>query len=332
MKVLNRVNQLTKRGTKIIGLLFKIVLAIVVIAFIWMRVCSNDRLVYLIRLRNRYDRVDMVVALGILIVLMLLNWFVETLKWRFIVSRVEKISLMRAMESVYCGLSWAVFTPNRIGEFVGRVFFLSSRKRIQGIVAMAVGNVAQLLVTCSFGIVGFCWFAKVFLRLGDWLFGGCCCLGCSFFVLFSLFYFNIKWLNELLRRISFLKRYQSFFAVLVRYRKIDLFRIYGYSLFRYLIFTFQYALLLHWLIPHLPTVSSALMICVWFFVQTILPSFNLLDVGVRGVTAVYFFAYLTTHELEVLAVTAGIWFINLILPAFIGSMFIFKMKIFDGSR
>src|SRR3546814_9635332 len=72
---------------------------------------------------------------------MLMNWFTESLKWQYLCLQFQPISLIKAIESVLCGLAWAVFTPNRIGEYGGRVLFLMPRKRIFGIIGMTVGAI-----------------------------------------------------------------------------------------------------------------------------------------------------------------------------------------------
>ena len=85
------------------------------------------------------------------------------------------------------------------------------------------------------------------------------------------------------------------------------------------------------MIPDLPLVQMVLMIFILFFVQSALPSLDLFDVGVRSVTASYFFGFITPHVVAVMAVVACVWFVNLILPALIGSVFVFKINFF-GSR
>jgi len=60
-----------------------------------------------------------------------------------------------------------------------------------------------------------------------------------------------------------------------------------------------------------------------------LPSLDLLDVGVRSMTASAFFVYITDQKLAVIAAVSSIWLINLIIPAILGSVFVLKLKFFD---
>lgn len=262
---------------------------------------------------------------------MLLNWFVESIKWKFLISKVEPISIKRAIESVFCGLTWAVFTPNRIGEYGGRIFFLSSRKRIQGMVAMSVGHIAQMVITNVIGAVAMLWFIYSFLAVDDLVFLALTFLVIVFCLFFSLFYFNIHWLDNLVRNIKFLKKIKVFFSVLNRYSKKELTKVMFYSLIRFAVFTSQYLLIMNLLIPGIPIYQSAFLVFILFFVQSALPSLDLLDIGVRSMTATYFFSFITTQEIAVMAAAALIWLVNLIIPAILGSFFVFKLKFFSDN-
>src|SRR5690606_10757729 len=112
-----------------------------------------------------------VLTLSTVLLMMLLNWFLEALKWKYLCAGVSPIGTWRAVESVFCGLTWAVFTPNRIGEYGGRVMFLLPRRRIRGAVAMRVGALAQITITNVLGAAALCWFVGTYLGVSGWLYG-----------------------------------------------------------------------------------------------------------------------------------------------------------------
>jgi hypothetical protein len=101
---------------------------------------------------------------------------------------------------------------------------------------------------------------------------------------------------------------------------------------RFAVFTSQYLFILLFLIPDLPVYQSTLMIFMLFFIQSALPSLDLLDIGVRSYTATYFFGFITQQEIVVIACAALIWFVNLIIPAILGSFFVFKLNFFGNNR
>jgi len=271
-------------------------------------------------------------SLTVVLLLMLINWFTESLKWQYICLQFQPITLAKAIESVLCGLAWAVFTPNRIGEYGGRVLFLMPRKRVYGIIGMTVGAISLMVITNVLGALAICWFVASYLELkGIWMVG-LVVLAFVYASFFLVLYFNIGVINKLLLKIKFLKKFERFFSLLLRYKKKELRRVFGYSLIRYVVFTSQYCLLLQVFIAELPFLEMVLMIFILFFVQSALPSLDLFDIGVRGVTANYFFGFLTNQQIAVMAIVGCIWLINLIIPAVIGSVFTFKINFFGPNH
>ena len=274
------------------------------------------------------DRNMMLLTLSAVLVMMLLNWFLEALKWKFLCAGVSPIGTWRAVESVFCGLTWAVFTPNRIGEYGGRVMFLPSRRRIQGAVAMGVGALAQVTITNVLGAASLCWFAGRYLDVNGWPYAVLWVAGALYIVGFLFLYFNVRLVYNGLLRVRFLKKFHRFFEILCRYRQADLRRVFAFSLSRFAVYTSQYILLMQVIIPGLPFVPMLLMIFILFFVQTVLPTLDLFDFGVRSLTAGYFFSFITPQEVAVMASASCIWFVNLILPAILGSVFVLKINFF----
>jgi hypothetical protein len=323
---------LTKSEKKILSYIIKTIIVSLAAVFIYNKLSDNQNLKNFLQIINQLNALAVSLVVSLIFLLMLLNWFLESLKWQYLIGKIEKISLYKAIESVFCGLTWAVFTPNRIGEYGGRIFFLSPRKRIQGMVAMSVGHIAQMVITNVLGSLSLLWFIYNFIPLDAWLFTAFCFLVFMFCLFFILFYFNIKWLEGLLNNIGFLKRFKKYFSVLNRYHQTELTKVMLYSLSRFAVFTTQYLLVIHLLIADIPFFPSALMVFILFFIQSALPSLDLLDIGVRSLTATYFFGYITNQEIAIMASTALIWFVNLIIPAILGSFFVFKLNFFGNNN
>jgi len=319
---------LTRAAKKIFSYLIKVAVVILAFTFIYRKVSNNANLAQFRRIVEALNRNEVVFVLSLVVVMMLLNWFLEALKWRYITRVLSPITVYQAIESVFCGLTWAIFTPNRLGEYGGRVMFLPPRKRIHGVFSMAVGSLGQMVITNVLGIVALLWFGYTFLHMQIWMYLAAVCTGALVVSLLLIFYFNISWLVSVLNSIKFLKQYHRFFEIMNRYRVAELDRIMLYCLARFAVFTFQYYLILHLLVPQMPVLPMVMMVLILFFVQSILPSLDLLDVGVRGATATMFFAYITNQQVAVIAAVSSIWFINLIVPAILGSIFVFKMKFF----
>jgi len=283
-------------------------------------------------LLNELDPESVWIVMSSLFLLMFLNWFLEALKWKYLVQKIEIISTWKAVESVFCGLTWAVFTPNRIGEYGGRVFFLSPNKRIKGAVAMTVGSFGQLVLVNVFGSLALSWFLFRFMDLNPLMNFSIFILALAFSGFFLLFFFNIHWINGLLSNIKFLKPYKRFFIIFSKFKVSALLHILMYSLSRILIFSTQYFLIIHLLIPEIAPLDMVLILFIFYFIQSSMPSLDLLDIGLRATTAAYFFSFVTDQEIAVMAAVASIWLINLIIPAILGSVFVLKLNFFGSPR
>ncbi|WP_410219711.1 hypothetical protein [Pedobacter sp.] len=317
---------------KSFSLLLKIAIVAFAFWFIYTKLISNNDLKKFAALIQSIPVSEVYLYLGVVFILMLINWGLEAVKWKRLIAQVEQISLWRAIESVFCGLTWAIFTPNRLGEYGGRVFFLSPKRRIAGVVVMTVGNIGQLVLTNVFGAIAICIFVYRFTTLEPILFFALCVLAFAFAAFFLVFYFNIKWVNGILLSIKFTRKYKRFYAFLARYKKTELFKILMICLIRYIVFTFQYLIMFMWLVPSLAFTDILMLVPILFFVQSSLPSLDLFDIGIRSVTGLFFFKFVTQQNTAVVACIASIWLINIIIPAILGSYFVFKLNFFGNTQ
>ncbi len=323
---------MTAGHKKILSIFFKIAIVVFAFWFIYHKLIANNDLKKAVAIARSLPKVQIWTVLSIVVLLMFVNWGLEAVKWKRLVRQVEAINLWKAIESVFCGLTWAVFTPNRIGELGGRVFFLSPKRRIIGIVAMTVGNIGQLVLTNVFGTIAVCIFVYRFTSIDYRLFLALCAIAIAFCLFFIIFFFNIRWLNGILLSMRFTRKYKKFYTILARYRKAELFKILLLCLARYAVFSTQYFIMFLWLIPELHFLDILMLVCILFFVQSSLPSLDLLDIGIRSVTALFFFKYVTDQNTAVVACIASIWLINIIIPAILGSYFVFKLNFFGSTQ
>jgi len=306
--------------------------SVVVLAFVFIYhkyLEKGDNLKQFEILISHISRTEVVVTMSAVVLLMLVNWLLESFKWKYLTRKLIQISAWEAIEAVFCGLTWAIFTPNRLGEYAGRVLFLPSRKRIYGVFAMAVGSFGQNVITNVLGLGAAIWFLYTYIHLNVWLYTGAV-LGSVFFCVFiCVFYFHIKWLVNILDRIPYINKYHRFFDIMGKYKKQELINIMLFCLARFAVFSFQYYLIIHMLVPEIPAFQMMMLVFILFFIQSALPSLDLFDIGVRSVTATSLFVYLTNQHLAIIAAVSSIWLINLIIPAILGSVFVFNLNFFD---
>jgi len=316
---------------RVVSYALKAAIILLAFTFIYRRLNNNTNLHNFQQLVSQIGRGQAVLVMSAVLGLMLANWLLEAAKWRYLAQRLSHITFWRSIEAVFCGLTWAIFTPNRIGEYGGRVMFLPQRKRVHGMFAMAVGSFGQNVVTNVLGAIAILWFVATYLHIGPWLYAGLLVLALALMSVMILFFFNIKWMVSFLNSIKFLRKYHRFFDIMGRYKFTELTRVMGFCIARFAVFSSQYYLLIHMFIPALPLYEILLFIFVMFFIQSALPSLDLFDFGVRAYTADVLFGYVTDQKIAIIASVTAVWFINLILPAILGSVFVLKLRFFDNN-
>ena len=86
---------------------------------------------------------------------MFVNWSLEALKWKLLISPLESISYKTSLKGIFSGITMSIFTPNRVGEFAGRVFFLEKADKIQASIMSLIGSLMQLVITIIAGVLAY---------------------------------------------------------------------------------------------------------------------------------------------------------------------------------
>ena len=259
------------------------------------------------------------------ILIMFLNWLVEALKWRYMISKIENISIMTAYRAIFTGITVSTFTPNRIGEYGGRVFCLEKGDRIKAVFITVLCSMSQLLVTILYGSISlFILFDEILI---DKTF-----LSVSLLILLNLFllfsYFNISHIVNFLGKFKLIKSFKKYLEVLVMYNYKDLIIAFIYSNTRYFIFSLQFIILLNVFGINISFMDAILSVMLIFFFITITPTITIAEIGVRGSVAIFVLGLFSSNDIAILSSSTLLWLINLIIPAIIGSFFIFSLKFF----
>ncbi|HPG11822.1 MAG TPA: hypothetical protein PLU37_09845, partial [Chitinophagaceae bacterium] len=92
--------------------------------------------------------------LVIVVLLMFVNWAIEAVKWKISVKEVQEVNFAKAFMAVLSGVSFAVSTPNRVGEYLGRVLYMKEGNRLKTISITITGSISQLIITLFIGCIG----------------------------------------------------------------------------------------------------------------------------------------------------------------------------------
>lgn len=323
---------MTKQQKKYLNLGIKLVIVGLASWFIYAKVSDQKNLKEFELLMHSINPDVVRITISVVVLMMFLNWALEVVKWKYLSRKIQRISWWTAFKSVFAGLTWAIFTPNRIGEYGGRIMFLEPGNRASGAVAMGVGLFAQLVLTSVFGALSIAWFVAKYLNLSIVL--NIVVLGTAvlYASVFILLYFNVHWIDRFVNRFKFMEKIKGLFSVLQSFSRKELLYVLLLSLCRFVIFTSQYIILMLLVLPELPFVAMVLMIFILFFIQSAMPSLDIFDFSVRSFVASNLYSYITTQEIAVMAIVSCIWFVNLILPAVIGAAFVFNVNYLDHNQ
>ncbi len=283
--------------------------------------------------------------LSIIIVLLLpVNLLLESWKWQFLMLKLEKVSLMRAFKAVLAGISVSVFLPNRVGDYLGRVFFLKKADRLQATLATILGSMAQLLTTILFGLISISFFLSRWIILDNslnrWTFIGL--LFSIFFVAAILIFafLNFSVFSVLLKKISghAYNKIAHYADVFSWYGAHELFYVLAISMLRYLVFSMQFFLLLRLFQMHIGYLQTMMVIGIIYLLMSIIPTIALSEIGVRGSVSLYAFGLFFGTSLpnvldgQIVAASSALWLLNLALPALSGLFFILKLRFFRNNK
>jgi uncharacterized membrane protein YbhN (UPF0104 family) len=264
--------------------------------------------------------------------LMVLNWSMEAIKWRLLIRDVQAISFTRSLRSVFSGISISLLTPNRIGEYAGRIVYLKNINKGKGIVANIVGSFAQFIAAGFFGILGMVFyyynFHGTYMPAKEmWYFLPIIIGSTALILLLLLAYYNLNKIAFWLESFEPLKKWVRILEVVSRYNNNALLRLVLLSALRYSIFAFQYYLLLQIFKVPIPIVAALCCIFVIFWLMAIVPSIAIAEIGIRAEISVLILGAYSLNTLGIMSTSVVLWCINLIIPALIGALLLLGAKL-----
>ena len=265
--------------------------------------------------------------------LMPLNWGLEARKWQLLLQPLERLSFINAFKSVLAGCSITMLTPNRVGEYGGRILYVKEEHRLDAIPLTILGSMSQLFITLVAGSCGLIYlkyfradkqlfsflpFSTTDLLLGFSIGGA---------VILVLLYLRVSLLVKALSRFKFLNKPVSHIILLNSFSRKQLLRILFLSFLRYVVFILQYVLLLKVMQVDIGLVTCMMLVTVFYLVMAMAPTIGFTELPIRAAAGLEIFQQYSSNLLGIQAASLGIWMINLALPAVAGSLLILGIKI-----
>lgn len=353
---------LRENRKKLIITILKVLLASLLFVLLYYQLFRGEK----IRLPELYVQIkaclnwhNLPLVIGV-VLLMPINWALETKKWLQLMERIEILPFGRAFKAILAGLTFSLFTPNRIGEYGGRILMVSDGNRVKSVFATLVGSFSQWIVLFTSGFMGL----GLFMLLQQEQLGlsyGLVFLGLTVLMLLSILflvaYFNIPWVIHLAKKMRWsyawlgkvFKADQKFGKwlrvkfhwlragllkvqknIFLYYNRKELSLALLFSFLRYSTYSIQYMLLLYFFGSDLTVFEHVLGIVIIYLLQTgipIPPSTGLLMRGNIALGVFGFFVGTSANlTMPILAATFALWLINVVLPALVGLFFIIRIQ------
>ena len=251
-----------------------------------------------------------------------LNWFLESVKWQEVLSKIQNLSLSQAVKSVLIGLTSGFFTPNRVGEPVGRAMLLADGNKTKGVFCSLICTLSQSFATLFFVCIA-CVFAGEFASQAQEI-SLIRHLGIIATIVVCLLYFTLPfWVGKLRLKNE---KLQDIARAISLITYVSLLKISLYSIIRFAVYSFQYYLMLRFFAVDITIQQAFIFIPINYFLVSIIPSVAFAEIGIRGSSAILVLGSITNNTVGVALSAVGLWFINYVIPMLIGSLLLMKTE------
>ena len=307
----------THKTTQYWYVALKVLLLVLAFGYIVYKI-KTERMDVLHLFSNRMATVP-IGALAAFVGIATLNWMLEIYKWKIAANTWFQLSTRQALQQCLGAMTASLLTPNRIGEYGAKALYFDPNDRKKVVFLNFVHSSSQMLATLLFGLPALLYFS----------YSHSVALAPSRFIIFSAAVLLLLVLGYTYRKKQLGLKGFSLENLALKFRKIPTQRkiyILALSMARYIVFSYLFFILLQFFGVALAPVHAAIYIFTMYLLVSILPSFFVLDVVIRGGVAVWLFSYAGVSEIAVLATVFFMWLLNTVVPALLGSYFVLTFK------
>ena len=259
------------------------------------------------------------------LILIPLNWLLESAKWKEVLSKIQVLSLGQAIKSVLIGLTSGFFTPNRVGEPVGRSMFLDDGNKTKGVICSLICTLSQSFATLFFVCIAIVLACNIVVELEQipqiLLIRN---IGIIAAVAVFLLYLTIPfWVGRLKLKSE---KLQDIARAISLISYASLLKVSLYSIVRFAVYSFQYFLMLKFFAVDINFYTAMVLIPINYFLVSIIPSVAFAELGIRGSSALLVMEPLLGNTLGVALAAMSLWFINYVIPMLVGSLLLIKTE------
>ena len=274
------------------------------------------------------------ICFGLCLLLIPINWGIESYKWQLITSPIEKISFKTANHSVYSGICLGHLAPGRATEFLAKIVFFKLENRPKITALHFINGMFQLCITYIIGLSALLFQLKQFNGENIWMAYTTTTIAILVFGIFIFCLVKIDFiLNLITKKISKQTAINNFKYPFTAKKLSQLF---GLSLIRYCVFSLQFILLLYLFHQQNLNFYTFVGVAIYFLITTTIPMISILEAPIRAAIALIVFQNSGISNSALALSSVLIWIINIIIPSIYGYTILLKhnfdFKIFGKQK
>ena len=316
---------------KLAELTVKIIIVLLGVFILYKKLIVNQNITDILNeIKTSFTNKRQFALMILAFILVSLNIYLEAIKWKYQIKPIENISNWKSFLSIFTGMTAGMFFPNRMGNFLGRIFMLEKGDRIKAAMVTIVGGMAQMIATVSIGLIAAIFYVKKYLVI-------ICFVSVLVIITLLLIYFNIHLLKyfQILIPKKFKEKTEEYLEVFTLYKKTELLKILIVSFVRYFLYTFQFVLLIWAFGVPLSYFNAMIPISLTYLAMMIVPFITITEIAVRGSVSIMIFEkWLIMNNINhsfgmmVFSASSMLWIFNIAIPAIIGLFLTYRLKFF----
>ncbi|MBA3662619.1 MAG: flippase-like domain-containing protein [Bacteroidetes bacterium] len=312
------------RHKKILSIVLKIAIGLASFLIVYFRLKGDLTSDNLQLLYNSVFSFQGAIILFICLLLIPVNWGLETYKWQLVTAPVEKVSFKKATQSVYSGICLGNLAPGRATEFIAKIIFFKPENRPQITVLHFINGMFQLCVTYLIGFIALAYKVNSFGDNYLWIAYTAISTAVLVILVFIISLVKIDAvLNFITRRIS--KKQNTETRHEYKFTRVQLLKLFGLSLLRYFVFYFQMVIIMKLFAGNF-NADIALGIALYFLITTTIPMISFLEAAIRAAVAIVVFKGTGLSNAGLALSSVAVWLINIIIPSIAGYFILIRQN------
>jgi len=263
------------------------------------------------------------------VLLVLPNIGLQSYKWRYLLRLVKpNVPYGEVLGSLLVGFTAGIFTPARVGEYGGRMFYVKNCNRLQIAGLTLVDKVFSLFATTTMGLIGLLLFFKLVFDYPRIILFPEFFLALLFLLLMVYLFISPELMKRIIRALNLKSKIyrgiKPMLASIDNFHRRDAVVVLTLSFIFYSVFFFQFHLLTLAFEP-VPLWVGFVSITSTMFAKTYIPSITFGEIGIRESAAIMFYTQFGFNGATAFNASILLFAINVMLPSAVGLFFIPKL-------